>query len=742
MALPNPEIAAEETLMGILERITYQNPENGFLIGRILQQGERDLTAIKGSLFNVYEGQPLKLWGHWEEHREYGPQFVVSAFLVVEPTTLEGIERYLASGVIKGVGEKLAARIVKAFGEKTFQVLDDEPERLLEVPKFPRKGLEKMRASWREHKAIRDIMVFLHSQGISQAYAEKIFKTYSFSAAEVIRENPYRLAMDVQGIGFRIADGIARRLGVAPDAPERAEAGVLYVLEELTGEGHTAYPRTKLARRAAKILDIPEPAVEVAVETLLRDGLLKAAEESAEGEPFLARPRMVRAEEAIAKHLARIRRSEPSAKVKEGAERIADLEKASGLYLAEEQRRAVEATLENKVLIVTGGPGTGKTTLIRFILGLMAEAEPEVALAAPTGKAAKRLAEATGKPASTIHRLLEAGPRGFGRNSELPIKADLVIVDESSMIDTLLMEALLDAVPSGARLVMVGDVDQLPSVGPGMVLSDLIGSGLLPVVRLETVFRQSQRSRITLNAHRIRRGMLPDFTRPPGEELVDFYFLPESEPDRIVEKILTMITERIPERFGLDPKGDVQVLTPMHKGPTGAANLNRVLQEALNPGGAEVLFGDGRFRVGDKVMQTRNDYDKGVFNGDMGEITAFDKNAGLLAITFDGRKVIYKRKELEAVALGYATTVHKAQGSEYPAVVLPLRTQHAILLQRNLLYTAITRARKLLVIIGTQKAVAMAVNNVRPELRHTRLKERLKAAETPAAEAAPTTGKG
>ncbi|MCZ6472057.1 MAG: ATP-dependent RecD-like DNA helicase [SAR324 cluster bacterium] len=717
----------EQALVGILERITYQNPENSFLIGRFLPEEARMPITVKGRMFNVHEGQTLKLWGGWEEHRDYGRQFAVSAFLVSEPTTLEGMERYLASGIIKGVGKVLAGRIVKTFGETTFQVIDETPEKLLRVPKFPRKALAAVKTAWKEQKAIRDIMVFLHAQGISQAYADKIYNTYGFTSVEVLKENPYRLAMDVRGIGFRIADGIAASLGVGKDSPQRAEAGVVYVMEEITGEGHTGLPRPRLVERATAVLEQGLEMVEGAVDTLISDGLLKALppELSPDGEVYLARPRMHRAERAIAENLARIAGCEAATRFSNIGGGVERLEKETGIYLAEEQRRAVLAALDHKLLIVTGGPGTGKTTIIRFILGLAAPSLPNVALCAPTGRAAKRLAEATGRPASTIHRLLEAGAKGFERGRERPIEAELVIADESSMIDTLLMEALLDAVPAQTRLVLVGDVDQLPSVGPGMVLADLIASQRIPVVRLEEIFRQSERSRITANAHLIRKGQLPDLSLPDSDDLVDFYFLPESDPARIVEKILVTVTERIPERFQFDPKSEVQVITPMHKGLTGAQNLNSRLQQALNPEGEEIVFGDNRFRVGDKVMQTRNDYEKEVFNGDMGEITAYDKDAGLVAVSFDEREVIYERKELDAIALGYAITVHKSQGSEYPAVVLSLTTQHAIMLQRNLLYTAITRARRLLVLLGTEKAVRMALNNVRPEMRHTRLRQRL-----------------
>ncbi|MBI3993823.1 MAG: ATP-dependent RecD-like DNA helicase [Candidatus Lambdaproteobacteria bacterium] len=746
--------AGTETLEGILEHITYQNPESGFLVGRLQPEGARQTVTVRGAMFNVREGQTVKVWGRWEEHRDYGLQFDVKEFLVIEPTSLEGMQRFLSS-MVKGIGEKTAERIVKAFGAETFQVIDATPDRLREVPKVSGAMLASLKAAWAEHKALRDIMPFLYGQGISPHFADKIFKTYGFSAVEVIRENPYRLAMDIERIGFRTADLIARRMGMPLDAPQRAEAGLLHVLDEMIGQGHVGMPREELVAQAAQVLEIDPRIVQGAVQTLLGDGLLRLYEDAGGEPPCLFRPRYERAEASIVKHLLRIQRGAAFSTFRDVAARLDALEKASGLYLADEQRAAVHAALNDKVLIITGGPGTGKTTILRFILGLAADTIPDMALAAPTGKAARRLADACGRPASTIHRLLEAGQGGFNRDADRRLTAELLIVDESSMIDTLLMAALLAALPDHARLVLVGDIDQLPSVGAGMVLHDLIASGRIPVVRLERIFRQSERSRITANAHRIRKGEAPDLALPPGEDLADFYFMPEPDPARIVEKIVTLVTERIPQRFGLDPMNDVQVLTPMHKGLTGALHLNRVLQQTLNAHGAELRRargpapaeqggargpapaeqGEARFRVGDRVMQIRNDYDKDVFNGDVGAIRAYDADSETAVIVFDERPVVYERKELDDLALAYAITVHKAQGSEFPAVVIPLTTQHAIMLQRNLLYTALTRGRRLAVIIGTEKAVRMAVHNARPVVRHTRLRQRLLAAvgDTPAA---------
>ncbi|MDH4224553.1 MAG: ATP-dependent RecD-like DNA helicase [Deltaproteobacteria bacterium] len=726
----------EQTLTGTLERITYQNPENHFLIGRLLCEGQRQTVTIKGSLFNVFEGQALKLWGKWEEHHSYGKQFNVSGFAAVEPTSLAGIERYLASGVIKGVGKAWAQRIVKAFGAETLDIIDSEPEKLLEVPKMSRKILENIRESWEEQKAVREIMVFLHSLGISQAYADRIFRTYGFSGFAVLKENPYRLAMDVSGIGFRIADGIAAKLGIDRLSPQRAEAGVVYTLEETAGEGHTCYPKEKLVDRAAEILEIPRDNVLQAVASLQDDNLLKPYPPEQSPNPRLFRPRMDRAERNIAASLTRILQGPPFTAVKDIPARLAAMEHENAILLDPQQKKAVTAALDHKVLILTGGPGTGKTTIIRFILGLVADSIPSISLAAPTGKAAKRLTETTGRTALTLHRLLETSPKGFERNADNPLEAELLIVDECSMIDTLLMESLLDGLQDHARLVLVGDVDQLPSVGAGQVLGDMIASRRFEVVVLDKIHRQSAASRITSNAHLVRKGVVPDLSRPPGEALVDFYFMRESEPEKIVEKIILMATRRIPERFGLDPKLDVQIITPMHRGPTGVANLNRVLQDALNPSGAEVLFGENRYRVGDRVMQIKNNYEKKVFNGDVGEITQYKEDGGMLSIQFDEREISYERKELDTITLGYAITVHKSQGSEYPAVIIPFTTHHAIMLQRNLFYTALTRGKKLVVLIGTDKAVQMAVHNARREERFTALRDRLEEppAESPQAD--------
>jgi exodeoxyribonuclease V alpha subunit len=612
-----------DTLLGTLDRITYQDERSGFLVGRLIPEKATAAVTIRGVLGNVKPGESLKLWGSWEQHPQYGQQFRVESHLVTQPKTLEGMERYLAN-TLPGIGPQLAKRIVKNFGERTFEILDEQPELLLEVAKFPKKALPHVKAEWAAHRAVRDIMVYLNQLGVSPLFADRIFAAYGIGAVELVKENPYRLALEIRGIGFRSADLIAAKLGIARDSPHRVDAGLLHVLDEMQLDGHTGCPDALLVRRAAELLEQPPEAMEAGIERLLADGLLRpllpllpgaAADDAAAdagapdrevdgeappGKRLLFRRLMFKLEEEIAERLGTILAAEPLTRLANLPEIVAAMERHTGLYLAPEQRAAIEAALEHKVLVITGGPGTGKTTIVRFILGLVSGAIPAVALAAPTGKAAKRLTEATGRPGFTLHRLLEAGPRGFGRDRHRPLELELVIVDESSMVDTALFHALLVALPDHARLVLVGDVDQLPSVGPGRVLSDLIESGKLPVVRLEHIFRQSETSLITRNAHAIRRGQMPKLVRQEGAELLDFYFLPESDPQRIVDKIRTLVAERIPERFGFDPKVDIQVMTPMHRGLTGVQNLNRMLQDTLNPSGAELTFGELRFRVGDR----------------------------------------------------------------------------------------------------------------------------------------------
>ena len=714
----------EVSLIGTLERVVFSNPENGFLIGTFLEENTVSPITIKGIVFEVQDQQKLHLKGNWENHPQYGKQFAVREYMTVEPNTREGIERYLASGVFPGIGPKTAERIYQKFGEKTFEILDQDPEQLLKIKRFTRKQLQAVKEGREDQQGFREVMTFLHGLGISQAFAARIYAAFGMNSIPLVKSNPYQLT-EVNGIGFVSADVYARRLGFGENSPERASCALTYMLEQQAQNGHTCFPRQELIEKTVEELHIKQEVVEDALEVLTEERLVKVLEptkNSAFDTEMLARPRFYFAEQRIVENFQRLIDSEAFTKFDAERDLIASQENRLGIELDAVQLEAIHAALQNKVLIITGGPGTGKTTLVRFILGLMSRRIPSVALAAPTGRAAKRLTETTSYQASTIHRLLEADNMGFQRNRDQPLESELLIIDESSMIDTLLMDALLDAISSSARLVLVGDVDQLPSVGPGMVLRDLIESELVAVVRLERIFRQAEDSLITSNAHHVRLGHLPELPRgETTEKLKDFYFIRESDPEQIVEKVTRMVSKNIPERFGFDPFQDIQVLTPMHRGVTGSINLNRSLQSVLNPDGTGFEHREQWFKTGDKLMQQQNDYDKQVFNGDTGRIVFCDPKSREIHVSFDQGTVRYTAKEIDQLALAYAISVHKSQGSEYPALILPLTTHHYMMLQRNLLYTALTRGKQLVILIGMEKAVAMAVKNEEARTRHTSL---------------------
>lgn len=721
------------TIHGLVERVTYANEENGYHVIQVRVRGRKDLVTAVGSFTAVTPGESLRMEGVFETHSRYGEQFKVDRYETTAPATREGIQKYLGSGLIKGIGPVMAKRIVSLFGEATLDVIENEGERLLEVEGIGPVRLEQIRKAWQDQKEIRDLMVFLQGHGVSATYATKIFKRYGVGSREIVGENPYRLAMDIAGIGFLTADKIAQKLGFASDSPLRAEAGLLFALHESVGEGHACLPRGLLMELAVQLLSIPDATLASALESLLAQDLVvqETVPADAGGEAvhvylkgyFLA-------EKQAARRLLTLLAHRPLQRKIDVDQSIDWLKTKMPFKLASLQEEAVRQSLKEKVVVITGGPGTGKTTLIRAILAIYRKLGAQVCLAAPTGRAAKRLGEATRYPASTLHRLLEMSPQQgkFLRDEYRPLTADLIIVDECSMLDVLLMHHLLKAVPGHATLVLVGDVDQLPSVGPGNVLKDVIGSGRFPVVRLAEIFRQARQSSIIVNAHLIQQGKFPRL-QPPEETgsgaLQDFYFIEKDDPEEVVRVILRLCTERIPARFGLDPVEEVQILSPMHRGLVGAQHLNTSLQDVLNPQGKTIERGGRLFRVGDKVMQIRNNYDKDVFNGDWGRIRNLDMELQELAVEFDGRTVAYEFSELDELVLAYAVSVHKAQGSEYPAVILPLLTQHYVMLQRNLLYTAITRARKLAVIVGTKKALAIAVRNDRMLHRHTLLRERL-----------------
>lgn len=725
-----------ETLEGQVERITYAGEEDGYSVLRLKVRGRRDLVTVVGSFVSVTPGEVLRLRGAWGRHPKYGEQFRADQYETLSPDTVEGIRKYLGSGLIKGIGPEMAKRIVKAFGTATLEVIDSAPERLLEVGGIGPKRLEGIVKAWDDQKEIREVMIFLKSHGVSASHATRIFKQYGKESLEILRENPYRPAMDVSGIGFLTADKIARNLGFGHDSPLRAEAGIHYVLFQAADEGHVCLPRRRLLDDAGKLLEAPPEVLEKGLEALASDGrvvveVLPADAARGLGDTqavFLRGYHTAEAQTAARlTYIASFPKRFPQAKIEEA---VAAVTARQPFPLTPLQVEAVRRALTDKVVVITGGPGTGKTTLVKAVCAAYARLGARVALAAPTGRAAKRLSETTGRDAATIHRLLEFSPAagGFQRNEQKPLNADCLIVDEASMLDALLAHHLLKAVDPKTTVIFVGDVDQLPSVGAGNVLQDIIDSGAFPVVRLTEIFRQAQRSLIVVNAHRIRDGMFPVNGSSRGEKLSDFYFIEKDDPEEVLAVVVELCTKRIPKRFGLDPVDDIQVLSPMHRGVVGAQRLNEVLQGALNPRGRAVERAGRIFRVGDKVMQLRNNYDKDVFNGDLGRIHAVDEENQEIRVHMDGRPVAYDFSELDEITHAYAVSVHKSQGSEYPAVVVPLVTQHYVMLQRNLLYTAVTRGRKLVVLVGSRKALAMAVRNDRIQKRYTLLAHRLRGA--------------
>ena len=718
----------EVTLIGTLEKILYSNPENGFIIGTFLTENTIRPVTVKGIVYNNVVHETLNLKGNWENHKIYGRQFSFREFMPVAPKSEEGMIRYLSSEIFKGIGKKTAQRIVNKFGNDTFKIIDSSPELLSKIKGVNRKQQKSLLNSWEEQRGLRDVMTFLRGVGISHSFAQRIYAKHGMNSIPLIKANPYLLT-DISGIGFLTADGIAHNLGFDKNSPHRASAGLLYMLEQQVLNGHTCYPLPDLLGKTASELLIDKTTLEEPLNQLIEDRLIYCAEqndENGERQKFIARMRYYRAEQRIAENIFRILKSKAYTIFERESFLIEEQERKVGLKLDQAQKEAVSAVLKHKVLIVTGGPGTGKTTLVRFILGLMHPKIPSIALAAPTGRAAKRITETTGSSSSTIHRLLEATNVGFQRNRENPLDQELIIIDETSMIDTLLMDSLLEAVPSASRLIIVGDVDQLPSVGAGTVLQDFIKSGSIPVVRLNHIFRQAYGSFITVNAHKVRRGELPSVNKSSKQsdlknQLQDYYFIEESDQNKIVEKILLLNTERIPQRFKLDPMKEIQVLTPMHRGITGASQLNRNLQEKINPDAKGIEHREQWFRVGDKIMQQQNDYEKQVFNGDLGRVVDCDQDSKELYVKFEQSHIHYKSNELDQLTLAYAITVHKSQGSEYSAVIIPITTHHYMMLQRNLLYTAITRGKQLVVLIGTSAAVRIAVENQGTLNRYTGL---------------------
>lgn len=701
------------TLEGTVERIVYENEETGFFVGRLLVPGAGPVSFV-GNLMAVCEGETIRVEGRWVDDKRFGRQVRVSAYETVMPNTTEGIERYLGSGLIEGIGPVYARRLVETFGVETLRIIDQEPKRLLKVPGIGRKRAKQIREAWASKKAVQSIMIFLQGHGVSTTQAIKIYKQYGDAAVAVIRENPYRLAEDIDGIAFRGADKIAARIGIDKDSPDRMRAGLLHVLFNAAQDGHLFMDEAELIPQAAALLEVDE--------TRLQEPLtqLAAAREVVRENGAVYSPLLHAAERGISTLMKRLIATphDPVSIHIENALRW--VEKAKNIALSPEQHEAIAVGVTAKVLVITGGPGTGKTTVINSLLAILEKKGLSFLLAAPTGRAAKRMEAATDREARTMHRLLEFSPKtgGFTRNEDSPLDTDMVVIDEASMVDAPLMHALLKALPPFARLVLVGDVDQLPSVGPGNVLFDIIASQAVPVVRLCTVFRQAAQSGIVANAHRINEGKYPEFNKE------DFVLVERRAPEAALETVLELITRRIPARFGLDPVRGIQVLAPMRRGDAGVTRLNEAIQAALNPNGKPVPRRG--LRQGDKVMQTRNNYELDVYNGDTGIITLVDEEAGELEVTFEDKAVLYRFEEADNLVLAYAATVHKAQGSEYPAVVLLFLPQHYMMLQRNVLYTAITRGKRLVAIVGDPKSVGMAVRHCKITRRNTRLTERLR----------------
>jgi exodeoxyribonuclease V alpha subunit len=722
-------------LEGQIERITYANEETGYTVAKVKVKGRRDSVTIVGQLMAVTPGEVLSMQGEWSHHSQYGEQFKVTRYLPRSPATIQGIQMYLGSGLIKGIGPVMAKRMVQAFGQDTLDIIAHQADRLLEVDGLGPKRVAMIRTAWAEQKEIRRVMIFLQDHGVSAGHATRIFKQYGDAAVEVLLENPYRLARDIHGIGFVTADRIAEKIGVPKDSPIRALAGLLHVLYELAGDGHVYFPYSPLLKKCREMLEVdPERIVEAigaaaAEQAIVIEDLNENLECFQENNKAVYLSGFYTAETKVAERLAGLLKSPKRRPAPVHDAILESVDRRLGFKLAGRQKEAVLRAARDKVLVITGGPGTGKTTIIKAILALYSKSRAEILLAAPTGRAAKRMSEATGFEAKTIHRLLEFNPGqgGFKKNDQFPLDCDLLIIDEVSMIDIVLMHHLLKATPIQATVILVGDVDQLPSVGPGNVLKDIITSNRLPTVRLNDIFRQARESTIVVNAHAINRGQMPEISHSP-DKLEDFYFIERPRPEDALDTIVELVTDRIPKRFSLDRMDDLQVISPMHRGLVGTENLNLALQKALNPSNKSVIKGGWEFRVQDKVMQTKNNYDKDVFNGDIGRIVDIDQELREVAVDFEGRRLGYDYHDLDELILAYAISVHKSQGSEYPAIIMPVLTQHYLLLQRNLVYTAVTRGKRLVVLVGSYKALGIAIRNNRPQNRFTRLSRRIERA--------------
>ncbi|MGO9244993.1 MAG: ATP-dependent RecD-like DNA helicase [Verrucomicrobiia bacterium] len=720
-----------QTVEGTLEHVIYSNEENHYTVAQLLPEGGTRRTEpiiIVGNLAALNVGETVRAQGHWVNHKQFGRQFAVERFESVLPRSVVGIKKYLGSGLIKGIGDTFADRIVEKFGERTLEVIDTFSARLREVDGIGPERAKRIKEAWTAQKSVRDIMIFLQGYGIGSSHAAKIYKQYGENAIAVVQENPYRLAKDISGIGFRTADGIASKMGIEKDSIHRLKAGVVHALDRATDEGHTCLPRERLIDAARELLEVEIAPIEKAIDQLLVDGEVVIEDD------YVYLARLYKSERGVATKIHELRGAPLTLPSIDFEKALTWVQQKTSVDLATAQRNAIQTALTSKISVITGGPGVGKTTIVNSIVKILRAKNGKVLLAAPTGRAAKRMSEATGAPAQTIHRLLKYEPRegGFTHNERRPLQGDMIIIDETSMLDIPLAYHLLKAIPLTASVVFVGDVDQLPSVGPGNFLRDVIDSDRVPVVRLTEIFRQAKNSFIITNAHRVNEGQMPVLD---AQQESDFFFIAEEQPEKVLATIKTLCGERVPKKFGFDPMRDVQVLTPMHKGLCGSENLNRELQSTLNPSGPNVQRWGRTYRVGDRVMQIRNNYDKDVFNGDLGRVKKIDLIEQQVIVEVDelgskesSREIPYEFTDMDELLPAYAISVHKSQGNEYPCVIVPLLTQHFVLLQRNLLYTAITRGKKLVILIGSKKALAIAVRNNKTAARYSRLKDRLRQA--------------
>lgn len=711
-----------EHLRCVVERITYQNEDNGYTVLKCAVKNYNDLVTVVGTMPDTHVGSVLSLDGYWKMDVKYGRQFSVEHFEETLPATVYGIEKYLGSGLVKGVGPKFAKRIVEKFGKDTLNVIEECPDELLNVPGIGKVRVDRIKTSWQEQKEIKNIMLFLQSHEVSTSHATKIFKTYGSESIEVVKENPYRLADDIWGIGFKTADSIAQKMGIDKEKFIRLRSGIFYTLNKLAENGHCYANRKQLLEKAQELLEVDEPELQITLDEMLRTNDVIGDTGLEHEVEAIYLPPYFFSETGCAKRLLRL--MSVNRKIKADPDVIMKkVETESEIIYDEIQLEAVRTAISAKVMVLTGGPGTGKTTTTLGIISAYKQAGCKILLAAPTGRAAKRMSETTGMEAKTIHRLLEyKPPEGYQKNEEHPLEGDVLILDECSMVDIMLMYNLLKAIPEHMSLILVGDIDQLPSVGAGNVLRDIIDSGSIPVVRLTRIFRQAQGSRIVMNAHRINKGETIDMR---GGKDADFFFAAKETNQEVVETIVQYCKTNLPRYYHVDPLEDIQVLTPMQRGECGAVNLNQVLQETMNPSNIFLRRGGTQYRLHDKVMQIRNDYDKEVFNGDIGNIVKVNMEDRELTVKFDDREVVYDVTELDELSLAYAVTIHKSQGSEYPIVVMPFTMSHFVMLQRNLLYTGVTRAKKILVLVGEKKAVFYAIKNETTTGRNTGLRQRL-----------------